>query len=45
MINVADLARRLGNAVGRPSAARLRLGILMNFNVDRMVHGIKRVIR
>src|SRR5256885_13830239 len=27
------------------SAARLRLGILMNFNVDRMVHGMKRVIR
>ena len=27
------------------SAAHLRLGILMNFNVPRMVHGMKRVIR
>ena len=27
------------------SAAHLRLGILMNFNVPRMVHGTKRVIR
>lgn len=26
-------------------AAGLRLGILMNFNVPRMVHGIRRVIR
>jgi GxxExxY protein len=27
------------------SAAGLRLGMLMNFNVPRMVHGIKRVVR
>jgi GxxExxY protein len=27
------------------SAAELRLGMLMNFNVPRMVHGIKRVVR
>jgi len=27
------------------SAAKLRLGILMNFNVPRMVHGVKRVVR
>jgi GxxExxY protein len=26
-------------------AAHLRLGILMNFNVTRMVHGVKRVVR
>jgi GxxExxY protein len=25
-------------------AAQLRLGILMNFNVARMVHGVKRVV-
>ena len=27
------------------SAAGLRLGMLMNFNVPRMVHGVKRVVR
>jgi GxxExxY protein len=27
------------------SAAELRLGMLMNFNVPRMVHGVKRVVR
>ena len=27
------------------SAAGLRLGMLMNFNVPRMVHGMKRVVR
>ena len=26
-------------------AAKLRLGMLMNFNVSRMVHGVKRVVR
>jgi GxxExxY protein len=26
-------------------AANLRLGMLMNFNVSRMVHGVKRVVR
>jgi GxxExxY protein len=27
------------------SATGLRLGMLMNFNVPRMVHGVKRVVR
>ena len=41
----AELRVHTAQLLSYLSAAGLRLGMLMNFNVPRMVHGVKRVVR